>query len=104
MDELRSTLVKVKIFGQEYHIRSNEEDKVRQIASYLNDQFESMKKDPSALNRLDVAVMVAFKATNDLFSTQEELTRLKARIEKTSSALSVKIDSQLKNDREPDSE
>ena len=93
--ETKSGLVKVKIFGAEYRIRSDNEEVVHQIADYLNEEVEKIKANSPVLNRIDLTVMAAFKAASDLFQVREELAKLRARVEADSAALAARIEQKL---------
>lgn len=88
-------LVKIRILGQEYTIRSHEEDKVRQVASYLNKQIENIQKNSSALNRTDLVVMAAFKAAGDYIQARDDFRLLQRKVESQAEALASRIDDRL---------
>ena len=87
--------VKVSILGQNYSIKSVEEEKVRQVADFLNDQIEAIKQGSPVLNRIDLSVMTAFKLASDLVQAQEELDRLKMEIETKAANLTMLIENRL---------
>ena len=91
----KDKLVRASIMGQEYTIRSDEEEKVLQVASYLSEQMVILKKGSPVLNRFDLAVMTAFKAASDYFSALEELEGLKRQVESKAGDLSARIDANL---------
>ncbi|MFH1138709.1 MAG: cell division protein ZapA [Pseudomonadota bacterium] len=93
--ETKGGLVRVKILGAEYRIRSDNEETVHQIADYLNEEVEKIKANSPVLNRIDLTIMAAFKAASDLFQVREELSRLRARVESDSAALAAKIEENL---------
>lgn len=94
-DPAGQTLVKVNILNKEYGIRSDQEDKVRRIADYLNIQGSRFTDVPSGWNRHDIAVMVAFKAASDYFQAREDLEKLRGRIESMATSLSARIEASL---------
>jgi cell division protein ZapA (FtsZ GTPase activity inhibitor) len=93
--ETDAKLVKVRVIGREYRIRSTSEEAVYEIASYLNDLFEHLKETSPALNQIDLTVMAAFKVASELFKTQDDLKHLKDRVEREVDYLSASIDRNL---------
>jgi cell division protein ZapA (FtsZ GTPase activity inhibitor) len=89
-------LVSVRIFDQDYHIKSDASgETILQIAAYINEQIERMRSSAFAGTRTDLAVMVALKAASDYFQAREDLSRLKKRIEAEAAALAAKIEGGL---------
>ena len=88
-------MVKIRILGQDYTIRSHEEEKVRQVANYLNKQIENIQKNSSALNRTDLVVMAAFKAAGDYFQAREDYRLLQRKVEAQAATLAARIDDRL---------
>ena len=89
------TLVKVRILDKDYSIRGESEASIRRIADYLNEEGRKLLDGAPVHNRIDLAVMVAFKAAGDFFSAREDLERLLRRVESESEALSSRIDDNL---------
>ncbi|MBF0529732.1 MAG: cell division protein ZapA [Deltaproteobacteria bacterium] len=94
-DRASQTLVNVKILNKEYSIRSDQEEKVRRIAEYLNSQVSRFPESSHGWNAGDLAVMVAFKAATDYFQAKEDLEKLRSQIEAVTASLSDKIDASL---------
>ena len=91
----KDKLVRVSIMGQEYTIKSDEEERVLQVASYLSEQMDILTKGSPVLNRFDLAIMAAFKAASDYLSTLDELESLRRQIESRAGDLSARIDANL---------
>ncbi|MEW6262487.1 MAG: cell division protein ZapA [Thermodesulfobacteriota bacterium] len=94
-DPKQSRLVKVHLLDREYNIRSDDEDKIRRIALYLNEEYSHLKQVSPAPIRADASIMVAFKAASDLLAVREELDCLRREIETTASVLAARIDRDL---------
>ena len=93
-------LVTVHILDKEYNVRSEQADTIREVADYLNSLIASIKEGSPVLNRVDLAVMAAFKAASDYYTAKAELNRLKERVEHKASALSAKIEMNLSDQSE----
>lgn len=93
--ESGDNLVKVKIFGKEYSIRSDDEDRVLRVASFLNEQLDIIKNNSPVLNVIDQSIMTAFKIASDYIDVLEKLESLQNIVEVESEALTTKIDSSL---------
>ena len=91
----RDNLVVIRILDHVYSIRSDEEDRIRHIADYINQHIERIKSDTPASNRIDLCVMAAFSAASELFDVRDELERLKKKVELESEALSERISNRL---------
>ncbi|MFH1090974.1 MAG: cell division protein ZapA [Pseudomonadota bacterium] len=91
----KDRLIEIRIFGQTYKIRSREEEIIKQVAHYLNQQMEELKKNSQVLNVIDLAVMVAFKAGSDYLQAQEDFSRLRAKIEADAETLATRIEHSL---------
>jgi cell division protein ZapA (FtsZ GTPase activity inhibitor) len=96
LNENNDKVVRVNILGQTYSIRSDDEEQVRRIAAYLNERFNRLKESSPALNRMDMAVMVAFKTADDLMAAQDQLDRLGRRVESQVDDLAARIEDGLR--------
>lgn len=81
--------VTVKIYGQEYTITGDkEEDKILQIAEYVNAQIKEIGKLSRSSNNLSLATLLALNVTEQYFDTLEQLEQVKKekdRLEKDNS-------------------
>lgn len=92
-----SNIINLHILGLDLRVKSDEQDKVRDVGQYLISEIERIRERSPALNRIDLSIMAAFKITNDLFSVREELDKLRNVVEGQSASLSSKIEDQLKS-------
>ena len=91
-----SNIINLHILGLDLRIKSDEEGKVKDVGKYLINEIERIRERSPALNRIDLSIMAAFKITNDLFSTREELDKMRSIVEGRSASLASKIEDQLK--------
>ena len=88
-------LVQVMILDKEYSIRSGEEEKVRRIADYLNEQIDRIRSRSPVLNKVDLSVMAAFQAASDYFRVRDKMDDFQRAVESRSSAIATKISNSL---------
>ncbi|MBW1710330.1 MAG: cell division protein ZapA [Deltaproteobacteria bacterium] len=89
-------LINVRILTQEYRIKSDaSEEKILQIAEYINQQVEKLQSSSFVGTQTDLAVMAAFKAASDYFQVTEELEHLRQKVQNDAAKLAGRIDGQL---------
>jgi cell division protein ZapA len=83
--------IKVKIFGNEYPLRGENEDLTKRVASYVDGMLMRIHDKIPEQPPLTVAVLSALNITEDLLQEREkhglEVTRLEAEVEKLSNYL-----------------
>lgn len=87
------TVVRVRIFGQEYGVKGDADaDYIRKVAEYVDakmrDVEESMAQGGSPLK---ISVLAALNLTDELFMAWDERDKLKREIEEKARALSEKL-------------
>jgi cell division protein ZapA len=85
--------IRVRIFDQEYLIRSDEEEaRVHEIANFVNDKFRKIKQDMEGLSEKKAAILVALDIANDYFHALRERPDTQSDIHRRIRALHYKID------------
>lgn len=83
--------IKVKIFGNEYPLRGENEDLTKLVASYVDGMLMKIHDKIPEQPPLTVAVLSALNITEDLLQEREkhaqEVTHLEAEVEKLSNYL-----------------
>ena len=85
--------VKVYILGQEYVVKSEEgEEYVREVATYVNEQVETIIETTKTVTTFKVAILAAMRIADDYFKEREKNKRLVDFVENRSKTLLEKIE------------
>ncbi len=88
--------IKVYILGQEYIVRSEEgEDYVQKVASYVNEQIETIIETTKTVTTFKVAILAAMRIADEYFKEMEKNKRLVDFVENRSKSLLKKIERQV---------
>ena len=86
--------IRIKLLDHEYLIKSDEdEDKVQNIAKYVQDKFKKVRENKEGLSERKMAILIAFDIANEYFQLQKERDDLVTKIERRAQALNSTIDS-----------
>ena len=89
--------VKVTILEQEYLIKSDEdEEKVRNIARFVNDRLLEIKNHSGGLSDRKTAILAAFHIASDYFELVKKHGHLLKEVDRRVQGLSSHIDAFLK--------
>ncbi len=92
----RVNLCRVEILGREYSIRSSEEEeRVQEIAAYVNQKIKEVSEKSSTVSTLNVAILAAMNIANEYFQSREELSRINQRVETRSGRLIEMIEEKM---------
>lgn len=90
-EEMNGKSIRVKIFGNEYPLRGENEEFTRLVAAYVDEMFTRNHAKLPEQPPLTIAVLSALNITEDLLKEREaraaELERLELEIEKLSNYL-----------------
>ncbi len=94
--------ITIKILGRDYQIACgpDEEDALRQAASYLNKQMEQVKKHGSTLGFEKIAVMTALNISHELLQNSQQANDTESGAQQFLSQLEKKIESALQSSRQ----
>ena len=85
--------IKVRIFDQEYLIRSEEnEEWVQGIAKHVNDKFREIINNVEGLSEKKIAILAAFNIASDYFQLLKDRDEVATDIEQRVKALNYQID------------
>lgn len=88
--------IKVYILGQEYVVKSEEgEDYVQKVASYVNEQIETIIETTKTVTTFKVAILAAMRIADEYFKEMEKNKRLVDFVENRSKNLLKKIERQV---------
>ena len=94
---MKSKVVKVKISGQDYVVRSSAGQKyLNEVSIYVNEKMEEIKAsgiDDS--QQLRIAVLAAMNITDELFSFKKEKQKFVDRVEAKTLAITEFIDNRI---------
>lgn len=95
MERIREKPVKVRIFDNEYLIKSEEEDieEVYKVAEYVNQKIQEIIENSEGLSEKKTAILAALHIASDYFQLLKERDDLLANIHQRSKALIYSIDS-----------
>jgi cell division protein ZapA len=94
--------ITIKILGRDYQIacKPEEEEALRQAASYLSKQMEKVKKHGSTLGFEKIAIMTALNISHELIQNSMKASDTKSNAQDFLSHLEKKIESALQNSRQ----
>ena len=86
--------IKVKIYDQEYVIKSDEnEEQLNRIADYVNDKLKEIQDNTEGLSEKKMAILVALNIASEYFQAIKEHDKLSVNIRQRTEALLNNIDS-----------
>jgi cell division protein ZapA len=92
MDDRRSA-VTVRIAGEEHVIRANAEPEyTRRCARLVDERIAEIRSRSGLIEGHRAAILAALSLSDELFQTQEELTRLRERVAATADDLARRLD------------
>lgn len=90
-------ITKIKIFGHEYLVKSDEKsEQVQEVANFVNSKIEEITESTEGLSERKTAILAAFHIANDYFQLQREQRDFLAEYRRRSKTLITQIDSLLK--------
>jgi len=85
--------IKVRIFDQEYLVRSEEDEEwVQRIAKHVNNKFREIINNVEGLSEKKIAILVAFNIASDYFQLLKDRDERATDIERRVKALNYQID------------
>ncbi len=86
--------IKVKIYDQEYVIKSDESaEQLNRIADYVNDKLKEIEDNTEGLSEKKMAILVALNIASEYFLAIKERDELSVNIRQRTEALLNNIDS-----------
>jgi cell division protein ZapA (FtsZ GTPase activity inhibitor) len=86
----------VTIFDREFSIKTDaDENRVREIAGYLQRKYEDIKAAANSAPQPDQVVMTALDIANDFFEMRDLISDLKSHIEERSDRMITRIESSI---------
>lgn len=97
---VQPTVVRVKIFGQEYGVKGDADaDYIKKVAEYVDAKMRDVEETLShGSSPLKIAVLAALNLTDELFMAWEERDKLKSDIESKARALTERMSRELDED------
>jgi len=96
---LNPKVIKVKILGQDYVVRSSAGQKyLNEVSSYVNEKMEEIREsgiDDS--QQLRIAVLAAMNITDELFSYKLEKKKFVNKVEEKTKAITEFIENRIDN-------
>ena len=94
---LNPKVLKVKILGQDYVVRSSAGQKyLNEVSSYVNDKMEEiMASGIDDSQQLRIAVLAAMNITDELFSYKKEKQKFVDKVEAKTLAITEFIDNRI---------
>ena len=96
---MKPKVVKVKIFGQDYVVRSAAGQKyLEKVAAYVNEKMEEIKAsgiDDS--QQLRIAVLAAMNITDELFSYKKDKKKFVEKVEAKTHAINEFIENRIQD-------
>ncbi|MCF7803598.1 MAG: cell division protein ZapA [Candidatus Marinimicrobia bacterium] len=90
-------LVHLKIFGEEYTVKSKaDEDYLQTVASYVDRHMREISENlPASQPMLRIAILAAMNISDEVFEMREQLDKLEQAHESKAKELTSKIDEVL---------
>ena len=86
--------IKVKIYEQEYVIKSDESaEQLNRLADYVNDKLKEIQDNTEGLSEKKMAILVALNITSEYFQAIKERDELSVNIRQRTKALLNNIES-----------
>jgi len=86
--------IKVKIYDQEYVIKSDESaEQLNRIADYVNDKLKEIEENTEGLSEKKMAILVALNIASEYFLAIKERDELSVNIRQRTEALLNNIES-----------
>jgi cell division protein ZapA len=96
MEKERERLVEIKVFGQNYTVKTEAgEEHIQEIARYVNEKMDEVLKRTKSVSTLNVAILTALNIADDLLKEREKRITLLREIEVKSKDLAEKIDTKI---------
>lgn len=87
-------LIKVKILGSEYLVKSREDrEEVNKVAELVNERFKEVEENTEGLSEKKTAILAAFHIASDYLHLMREHDDLLRKIDRRARALIYQIDS-----------
>ncbi len=85
-------LVEIKVFGQIYTVKTDEEeDYIQKVAQYVNEKMAEVTKNTKSVSSLNVAILTALNLADDLVREKGKRLALLEEVERKSKDLTEKI-------------
>jgi cell division protein ZapA len=85
--------VEIKIFGQTYTVKTDEEEAyIQQVAGYVNEKMEEVLRKTRSVSTLNVAILTALNIADDLLRERDKREALVKEVETKSKSLIEKIE------------
>jgi cell division protein ZapA len=93
----KERLVEIKVFGQNYTVKSDaEEDYIQAIAQYVNEKMEEVLKKTRSVSTLNVAILTALNIADDFLKEREKRMAFVREVEAKSKELAEKIEIKMR--------
>ncbi|HSR66514.1 MAG TPA: cell division protein ZapA [Acidobacteriota bacterium] len=80
MQDGKAPITAVKIYGQTYHVRSDDPDHVRRLAQVLDERMKEVSRQTPTVDSLKVAVLAALNIVDGHLSLQRQLESLRRHV------------------------
>lgn len=89
-------VLKVRIYGAEYSVASQEDiSRIKKVAEYVDQKMHRVDQTVRVDSSLKVAILACVNITYELFKEREENDRLRKMLEERVHKLNARIDEQL---------
>lgn len=93
MQDGSDAVTAVKIYGQTYHVRSDDPEHVRRLARLVDEQMKEVSRQTPTVDSLKVAVLAALNLADRHLSARGELESLREQIEQESERITGRLKS-----------
>jgi cell division protein ZapA len=91
-------IIKVRIYGAEYPIRSHEDiNHIKEVAEYVDRIMRDVDRNVRVDSSLKIAILASLHIANELFQKQDENDKIRTELEDKIKELNSLIDKQLSN-------
>ena len=88
--------IKIRIFGSEYMIRSEEDAKrIKEVASFVDEKMREIDNQVRVDSSLKVAILACINITGEYFSEKEKNEKLQIKLQEKMNKLSSLLDKKL---------
>ena len=89
-------VLKVRIYGAEYPVRSHEDvNRIKEVAEYVDKKMREVDQNVRVDSSLKVAILASLNIAHELFDYRDETERIRIKLEEKIKELNSRIEQQL---------
>lgn len=95
---LEEKIVKIRIYGSEYSIRSEENSKrIKEVAKYVDEKMHEIDKNVRVDSSLKIAILTCINITGEFFSERQKTKELREKLQNKINKLNSILDDKIRH-------